>query len=77
MKVDRLAKVDKPVETRERGTLLTIIAALCKHTKIKHEQRGAAQRIREMTEVIGARIDDGTIAKVLAQIPDALESRMK
>lgn len=71
------AKVDRPVSTRERRTLLTIIAALCDHAGIDSQSRGAAQNIKRMTESLGAPIDDGTIAKALAEIPGALESRMK
>lgn len=71
------AKVDRPLSTRQRRTLLTVIAAFCNYGKIAPSGRGTAQRIREMTEEIGAPIDDGTIAKLLAEIPDALETRMK
>jgi len=69
--------VDRPLRTRERRTLLTIIAALCKHSDINYEIRGAAQRIKNATELLGAPIDDGTIEKVIKEIPDALETRTK
>jgi hypothetical protein len=71
------AKVDRPLHTRQRRTLLTIIAALCDHSKIDYAARGAAQRIKNMAELIGAPIDDGTIDTVLKEIPDALETRVK
>jgi hypothetical protein len=71
------ATSDKPLTTVERNTLLTIIAALCDFSAIKHQERGAASRIAEMTEKIGAVVTDDTIRKVLAKIPDALETRMK
>jgi len=70
-------KADKPVSTREKRTLLTIIAALCGNARIDYTARGASQRIKEATEAIGAPIDDGTIAKVISAIPDALETRTK
>lgn len=57
--------------------MLTIIAALCTHSKIDYTARGAAQRIKNMAELIAAPIDDGTIDKVLKEIPDALETRLK
>ncbi len=76
-RLDKPAKVDRPLSTRQRRTLLTIIAAFCEHEKLGPQGRGTAQRIREMTEGIGAPIDDGTIANLLAEIPDALETRMK
>jgi hypothetical protein len=58
-------KVDRPLNTRARRTLLTIIAALCKANRLEAGARGTSQRIREMTEAIGAPVDDGTIAKAL------------
>jgi hypothetical protein len=70
-------KIDRPLTTRPRRTLLTIIAALCKYEGLDTNGRGTAQRIKEMTEDLGAPIDDGTIAKMLSEIPDALETRMK
>ena len=69
--------IDRPVTTRQRRTLLTIIAAICKYGGLNPQVRGAAQRIMEMTDELGAHIDDGTIAKTLSEIPDALETRMK
>jgi hypothetical protein len=71
------AGVDRPLHTRQRRTLLTIIAALCDHANIDYTARGAAQRIRSIAELLGAPIDDGTIDKVLKEIPDALETRLK
>ena len=69
--------IDRPLQTRERRTLLTIIAALCQKSKIDYEARGAAQLIKNATYLLGAPIDDGTIDKVIKQIPDALETRTK
>jgi hypothetical protein len=57
--------------------LLTIIAALCDQSGIDYKARGAAQRIKSATEHLGAPIDDGTIDKLLNEIPDALETRIK
>lgn len=76
-KAEQPAKVDRPLSTRQRRTLLTIIAAFCKYEAIDPLERGVAQRIMEMTDDLGAHIDDGTISKMLAEIPDALETRMK
>jgi hypothetical protein len=70
-------RVDRPLHTRQRRTLLTIIAALCSQAGFDYGVRGAAQRIRRATELIGAPIDDGTIDGLLKEIPDAVESRMK
>lgn len=70
-------KIDEPAPPRVRRTLLTLIAALCSDSKIDIETRGAAQRIKKMTEQIGAPVNDETIRKILMDIPDALETRMR
>ncbi len=68
---------DKPLTTNERNSLLTIIAALCDYSAIDHKDRGAASQIAKLTDGIGASVSDDTVRRVLAKIPDALESRMK
>lgn len=68
---------EKPITTTERNTLLTIVAALCGYSDIKHHERGASQRIMAMTDDIGAHVDDETIRNALKKIPGALETRMK
>ena len=68
---------EKPLKPNERNSLLTIIAALCEHASIKHQDRGAAGRIARMSENIGAAVSEDTVRRVLAQIPDAMASRMK
>lgn len=82
---ERLAIAEKAGPTRAetlaspryRRTLLTVIAALCKSIGVNVAQRGASQRIKKMTEELGAPVNDETIRKILADIPDAVESRMK
>lgn len=68
---------EKAMASSERNSLLTIIAALCDYSAIKHQERGTASRIARMTEEIGAPVSDDTVRRALARIPDALESRMK
>lgn len=68
---------EKPMASSERNSLLTIIAALCDYSAIEHQERGAAIQITKMTEELGAPVSDDTVRRVLAKIPDALESRMK
>jgi len=70
-------KTERPLSTRARRTLLTIIAALCNEAKIEYQDRGAAQRISELTEKIGAAVTDDTIRKIISEIDDAVETRMK
>ena len=70
--------VDKPMTAKERTTLLIIIAALCEHFGIKHQEKGAASRIAAMTDEIGATVTNETILNTaLKKIPDALENRTK
>lgn len=71
------AIVEKPLTTNERNTLLTIIAALCDYSAIKHQERGAATQIAKLTEDIAATVTDDTVRKVLTKIPGALATRMK
>lgn len=77
LKANQPGKVDRPLLMRQRRTLLTIIAALCRRVSLDPKARGTAQRLMEMTDAIGAHVDDGTIAKLLAEIPDALDARAK
>lgn len=67
----------KPLNTTERNTLLTLIAALCKFDGVDPNARDATSQIVQMTEDLGAPISDDTIRKVLHQIPNALEARRK
>lgn len=63
---------DKPLASKERKSLLIVIAALCDYSNIDHQQRGVAQQIMNMTDEIGSHLDDGTILKILKQVRDAL-----
>lgn len=68
---------EKPIGTTERNSLLIIIAALCDYSDIDLEKRGTAAQIEQMTEEIGAKVDEDTVYKVLKKITDALEARRK
>lgn len=70
-------KPEKPLSTTEKNTLLTIIAALCEHSGIEIGDRGVPKRIANMTEVIGAPVDDETVRRWLKLVPDAVETRTK
>lgn len=69
---------EKPLGTRERDTLLTIIAALAKDAKIDiaHASKAAAS-IENLTETMGTPVSRRAIEEHLKKIPDALEIRMK
>ena len=69
---------DKPLSTRERDTLLTIIAVLCKEAKldyIKHSK--TAGLIQSTAATMGVAIGETTIEGHLKKIPDALATRIK
>lgn len=68
---------EKPLSTTERNSLLTIIAALCDYSSIKHQERGAVSQIARLTEEIGASVSADTVKRALEKIPDALDARMK
>ncbi len=68
---------DKPLTTRERNGLLTVIAALCDYSDIKPSEHGAAARISRLTDDIGAPLGAAAIKKYLDDIPQALESKRK
>ncbi len=63
--------------SKERNTLLILIAALCRQARVDYKQRGISAAIQKMTEEIGAPVTDDTINRVLKQIESALESRSK
>lgn len=71
------AKIDRPLTTRQRRTLLTIIAAFCKYEGIDPKARDAVAQIVQMTEDLSVPISNDTVRATLKEIPDALEARMK
>lgn len=74
----KATSIDKAITTRERNTLLTIIAALAKQAKIDVNDCGkSAQYIAGLTDEIGASVSKRAIEEHLKKIPDALSSRMK
>ena len=76
--LDALDAGDKPMTSTERTTLLIIIAALCNHAGINHQEKGASGKIARMTEEIGATVTNETILNTaLKKIPDAIETRIK
>lgn len=67
---------EKPIERRERTSLLVIIAALAKMAKIDVTKPSAAAiSIETQTELMGTRVASRTIENHLSRIPEALESR--
>ena len=72
----RLDPLDKPLEERERATLLTIIGALASHANLDTSKPSkAAQIIEGLTQDVGARVAARTIENHLKRIREALERR--
>jgi hypothetical protein len=69
---------NKPLGTKERNTLLTIIAVLCKEAKIDYTKPAkAAGLIQSTAAFMAISIGETTIEDHLKKIPDALATRMK
>ena len=70
---------DKPVATRERTTLLTIIAALAKKANLDviGEPGKSALSIESLTDALPAHVSKRAIEEHLKKIPDALDRRMR
>lgn len=70
--------IERPLGTRERDTLLTIIAALAKEARLQIDQPGkAALFIEGLTNQLGSPVSKRAIEEHLKKIPNALETRMK
>lgn len=69
---------EKPLTTRERDTLLTIIAVLCKDAGYDYTRHAkTAGLIQSTAAKMGVSIGETTIEGHLKKIPDALGTRMK
>ena len=71
------ADVDRPLATRERRTLLTVIRALCDECKIVPGAYGAAKRIAGATDRLGASVSDSKIGTIFEQLEEAVDARKK
>jgi hypothetical protein len=69
---------EKPLGTREKNTLLAIIAALCHEANIDHTKPAkAAGQVRHIMDGMGVQVGETTIEGHFKAIPGALESRTK
>jgi hypothetical protein len=67
---------EKPIERRERGTLLVVIAALADMARIDvSKPSAAATAIESKTAQMGARVAARTIENHLKRVPQALDNR--
>lgn len=69
---------DKPLITRERNTLLSIIAVLCKEARLDYKSPAkTAGLIQHAADQLGFNIGETTIEGHLKKIPAALAGRTK
>ncbi|GAB1621406.1 hypothetical protein AAOGI_14560 [Agarivorans albus] len=61
---------NKVLQTKERNTYLTLIAALFKELKIEPSVRGVTPAISSITETAGTPISENTIRKILNDVVD-------
>lgn len=71
-------EIDRPLNTRERDTLLTIIAVLCKEVNFNYKTHAkTAGLIQSTAATMGISIGETTIEGHLKKIPNALATRIK
>lgn len=69
---------ESPLQTKERNTLLCIIAALCKESKLPYDKPAkTAGMIVSTAAQMGISLGETTVENHLKKIPDALATRMK
>jgi hypothetical protein len=67
---------EKPIQRRERTTLLVMVAALAKLAKIDvTKPSSAATAVESQTTLMGVRVAARTVENHLKRIPEALDSR--
>jgi hypothetical protein len=74
---EHFSKIDRPLETRQRRTLLTIIAALCNSKTIDPADKNTPGWVSDRLELMGALVSAETIKKLFDEIPEALESKTR
>ena len=72
-----LTSSEKPLGSKERNTLLCVIAALLDQQGIEfyRPERGTARRIEEWVSGVGASVSEETIKGVLDKLNDAVSAR--
>ncbi|MES2824646.1 MAG: hypothetical protein V4732_13660 [Pseudomonadota bacterium] len=64
---------ERPLSTKERNSMLILIAALCKEANFDLQQRGIAGALAASTETLGKPLTDDTIRGILKQVKDLLQ----
>jgi hypothetical protein len=66
-RINEIPRHEKPLTTRERNSLLTLIAAICKETGFNIEQKGTSAALMRCTENLGRPLSGDTIRGILKQ----------
>jgi hypothetical protein len=72
-----ICKDEKPMRSKERNSLLSMIGAFMTYSKIDYSQRGVTNAVREVMELAGVSLGEDTILKIMKKIGPAMESRNK
>lgn len=75
--INRLMSLDKPYSSNEKNTHLLLLGAALKEAKIDWNKRGVASAVVQSVEQLGAKVNEGTVKKVLDSIDNSIESRSK
>ncbi|MBN1586027.1 MAG: hypothetical protein JW937_01195 [Candidatus Omnitrophica bacterium] len=70
-------KLDQPLGSRHRRTLLGIMAAFCMKAGVDPRQRALAQRVRKWTETVGANVSYQAILPVLKDVAEVMEAYLE
>jgi|GEM_PF-1331791 len=69
-RLNETPKLEKPISTKERNSMLTLIAALCEEANFDYKQRGIAAALAASTEKLGKPLTDDTIRNILKQVKE-------
>lgn len=68
---------EKSLSSKERYSLLILLAAVCKMAKLDYDQRGVAGAVVKAAEEMGVSITDDTVRKYFKEIREAVAIRSK
>lgn len=71
--INETPKQERPLSTKERNSMLTLIAALCREANFDVRQRGIASSLAACTEKTGKPISDDTIRGIIKQVKDLFQ----
>ncbi len=72
-----VATTEKPLQTRERNSLLTVIAALCHYSDIDTNGKNTVSQVTGLIDEIGANLSDDTVRNIIKQTRDLMGTLKK